>query len=291
MRTALVAALASRLIRDLEPLSKDAYRAIADSGADDPEKWATANLSASDASSVRGRIARIEEVEAEIDKLREGGIHTISEFDDTYPARYHESLREKRPPLLFAAGDFALLSSRSIGIVGSRDVDEEGSTFAADVARVAAREGWTVVSGGARGVDSAAMSAAFEAGGGSIGFLADSLIRAVKSSRANLAAGNVCLATEVVPWAPFTSKIAMSRNKLIYGHSTATLVVAATHGSGGSWWGAVQALSGGFCKVLVRSVDPLPEANRALIQLGGIPLSDPSDLWTAMESVAPGSLF
>mgnify|MGYP001822379655 CR=1 FL=1 len=88
------------------------------------------------------------------------GIWTLTVADDDYPAPLHERLGTLAPPVIFGAGTTSLLAESGIAIVGSRNVNEEGAVAAADVARTAVEAGYTVVSGGARGVDQLAMNAA-----------------------------------------------------------------------------------------------------------------------------------
>lgn len=86
------------------------------------------------------------------------------------------------------------------------------------------------------------------------------------------------------PDAGFSVGNAMSRNKLIYALSEATVIVAATEGSGGTWAGAVEALEKGLCLVLVREQSGGAEA---LIAKGASRLKLTSDLGSAIESAAP----
>ncbi|MER3462746.1 MAG: hypothetical protein C4342_07140, partial [Armatimonadota bacterium] len=110
--------------------------------------------------------------------------------------------------------------------------------IAQGVAEAAVDAGYAVVSGGAKGIDQVSMRAAYNAGGDSIGFLAESLVKQVrKQGPAAFEDGLVCLATCYAPDAPFSVGNAMGRNKLVYGHATATVVVSAARGSGGAWAG------------------------------------------------------
>lgn len=82
----------------------------------------------------------------------------------------------------------------------------------------------------------------------------------------------------------------MGRNKLVYALSKATVVVASSEGSGGTWAGAVEALEKGYCPVLVR---PESEGAGTLVARGAAKLSAPPGLGAAVESSAPsqGSLL
>lgn len=65
----------------------------------------------------------------------------------------------------------SLVDAHRIAIVGKRECDPEARTFALDLAAACARAGWTVVSGGASGIDRAAHEGALRAGGRTWAFL------------------------------------------------------------------------------------------------------------------------
>ena len=71
-----------------------------------------------------------------------------------------------------------ILDTGGLAVVGSRHVDDALIEFTKDIGRLAAQARRTLVSGGARGIDQAAMHGALEAGGKVAGVLADSLERA-----------------------------------------------------------------------------------------------------------------
>ena len=71
--------------------------------------------------------------------------------------------RPKTPPLLNVEGDITVLSSRCIGIVGTRKCTPYGAAVARHLGAAFARSGWTVVSGLARGIDTQAHRGALEA--------------------------------------------------------------------------------------------------------------------------------
>jgi predicted Rossmann fold nucleotide-binding protein DprA/Smf involved in DNA uptake len=76
----------------------------------------------------------------------------------------------------------------------------------------------------------------------------------------------------------------MGRNKLIYALSDATVVVAATEGSGGTWAGAVEAMGKSLCPVLVWRES---ESSDALVSRGATAFGSATELAEAMESAAP----
>ncbi len=293
MTDAVVVALTSHLIADPAPISAQLWRSLREVPENDLAPWAQRSLSPGDANKVLARLECLVEAEEEIETLSARGIFVVTEFNPLYPRQWLDRLRGKHPALLFAAGALELLNAEHVGIVGSREVDEDGAVFAREVASHAVSLGMGVVSGGARGVDQVAMAAAFEAGGTSVGILADSLVKAVRQPAAALAleSGQVCLATPFSPHAPFSVGNAMGRNKLIYALSVATIIVAASEGSGGTWAGAVEALDHQLSPVIVRDISL--EGNQKLISRGGVPMQEADQLASALESatVSQQTLF
>ncbi len=99
--------------------------------------------------------------------LKHFGVRLHHTFD------YPERLREARHPveLLYYLGDWARLEFPSVAVVGSRNASQDGIKRAKRLARELVDKGYTVVSGLAKGIDTAALTAAMEAGGKVIGVI------------------------------------------------------------------------------------------------------------------------
>src|SRR5438874_12445417 len=180
MRTLITAALTSHIIAESAPIPPKIWREIRSlvEKGDDVLAWSQRWLSQNDVASISERVAQIGAIQSELQILNESGVYAITEFDIEYPQKWFETLGDKRPPLLFVAGEIALLNSPAIAVVGSRDVDDSGRTFAAGLGAAIVSEGYTLCSGGARGVDQISANAAYLEGGSSVAFLADSLLKA-----------------------------------------------------------------------------------------------------------------
>lgn len=237
---------------------------------------------ASDASGIeRDRLASLIErggsLGFAIEEWQRSGIWVISRSDAEYPARFKKHLKEKAPPLLYGAGEQGLLKGGGVAIVGSRNVDSPGEAFTRKVAERCALNQLPVVSGGARGVDQISMSAALEAGGVTIGILADNLLRksVERSARYAISEERLLLISPYHPGARFTVGTAMGRNKLIYAMADYGLVVSAEHKKGGTWAGAEEELKrGGARPVFVRIDEQAPAGNKKLLPLGALPWPD-----------------
>ena len=215
-----------------------------------------------------------------VEEWQRNGIWIISRSDNDYPTRYKKHLKDKAPPLLFGAGDRALLNGGALSIVGSRNVDQEGAAFTRQVAELCAYNRMPVVSGGARGVDQISMTAALEAGGVTIGVLAENLLQksVEHGARHAIADGRLLLLSPYHPTARFSVGTAMGRNKLIYAMADYGLVVSAEYRKGGTWAGAEEELSRETSlPVFVRVGKNTPIGNSKLLNLGAIPWPESID--------------
>ncbi len=215
-----------------------------------------------------------------VEEWQRNGIWIISRSDADYPARYKKHLKDKAPPLLFGVGNRSLLKGGGLGIVGSRNVDQAGEAFTRQAAELCAYNRMPVVSGGARGVDQISMNAALEAGGVTIGILAENLLKksVERSARQAIADGRLLLLSPYHPNARFTVGTAMGRNKLIYAMSDYGLVVSAEHKKGGTWAGAEEELKReNALPVFVRIGNDVPQGNSKLLDLGAIAWPDSID--------------
>jgi predicted Rossmann fold nucleotide-binding protein DprA/Smf involved in DNA uptake len=216
----------------------------------------------------------------QLSSLEDQGIRVLTPTGESYPRRLRERLGNAAPPVLFAVGPTGLLQHDGLGVVGSRDVSAEGGEVAKDAARVAARAGRSLISGAARGVDQLAMGAALEAGGNVVGVLADALTKLLRTAetRKQVLDGELCLCSPFKPDAGFNAGNAMARNKIIYGLSRATLVVASDTDSGGTWAGATEALKKSYGAVAVWRGPGEGPGNEELERLGASPITDVASL-------------
>ncbi|MDH5525655.1 MAG: DNA-processing protein DprA [Desulfobulbaceae bacterium] len=208
-----------------------------------------------------------------VEEWQSKGIWIVSRSDSEYPARYKKHLGEKAPPLLFGVGPKGLLNGGGLAIVGSRNVDIEGEDFTRSVAGLCADNRMPVVSGGARGVDQIAMTAALAEGGIAIGVIAENLLKkSLERDYRNAISGQrLLLISPYHPNARFTVWAAMARNKLIYAMADYGLVVSAEHQKGGTWTGAKEELRREKpIPVFVRSTGKIPAGNKKLLDIGAI---------------------
>lgn len=200
------------------------------------------------------------------------GIEVISRADEHYPKRLQNRLKEMgaiRPPVVFCIGNRALAEKGGLAMVGSRDASDDDLEWTAALAKHQVDLGGQVVSGGARGVDQAAMLAALGHCGQCVGFLADGLSKARRAGkyRKHLKEGNLLLLSAADPDVGFKPWRAMERNKYVYALAQEAVVVQSAQ-KGGTWEGAKEQLKlEQGCPVFLRP-DPTSNGLKALNLLG-----------------------
>jgi DNA processing protein len=103
------------------------------------------------------------------EKLRETGARLIPIYDELYPQRLRETYDP--PVMLFARGRVELLQTYGISIVGTRRPSPYGLAAAERLAGDLSQAGLTIISGMARGIDTAAHKATLASGGNAIAVL------------------------------------------------------------------------------------------------------------------------
>jgi DNA processing protein len=208
------------------------------------ETWSHELKGFFDADRFERLLSRGSDLAKAIEQWQTHEIWVVSQTEATYPTRLFERLKDLSPPVVYGCGDPSLLNNGGLAVVGSRHVDDWLIEYTEGVGRLAAKAKTTVISGGARGIDQAAMRGALNEGGNAVGILADSLARAVstREHRKLLDDGSLVLICPYDPSAGFNIGNAMSRNKLIYALSDAALVVSSDYEKGGTWAGAIEQL-------------------------------------------------
>jgi predicted Rossmann fold nucleotide-binding protein DprA/Smf involved in DNA uptake len=118
-----------------------------------------------------------------VEKWTNLGLWVLGRSDTNYPKRLKQILKHSAPAIIYGVGNIELLSLGGLAVLGSRDIDEEIVSYTQRIGQTCAAQAMQVVSGGARGVDQAAMLGVLDAGGTSIGVLADSLTNIVPASK------------------------------------------------------------------------------------------------------------
>ncbi|UCF80448.1 MAG: DNA-processing protein DprA [Acidobacteriota bacterium] len=192
-----------------------------------PEKTARAVRSG------RGEAER--EAERRVAAAKKAGARILAWHEESYPRLLKEM--DDFPSFLYVRGDADVLAQeRAMAVVGTRRATSYGKKMAHDVAFELARRGVSIVSGLARGVDSAAHRAALEAEGGTtVAVLGCGIDRAYPPENRDLMTEITkrgAVVTEFPPGAPPESTHFPKRNRIIAGLGQGVLVVEAPRRSG-----------------------------------------------------------
>ena len=163
---------------------------------------------------------------------RHNGVQILAYTDAAYP----QSLRQlsDKPLVLYVKGELPQ-ANYALAIVGSRRCSEYGVRAAGYFAKAMTREGIPIISGGAKGIDTAAHEACLQAGGVTVAVLGCGLDIVYPSENARLfarIAEQGALVTEYPPGVPPAAANFPARNRIIVGLSQAVLVAEAGKRSG-----------------------------------------------------------
>lgn len=213
-----------------------------------------------------------------LEKWSRAGIWVLTRSDAEYPKSLKLHLGATAPPVLFGCGNARLLNQTGISVVGSRKASESDLRYTDELGQRVAGSGLSVVSGGARGIDEAAMLGALRNEGTVVGVMADSLLQAATASkwRQGLMSNSLVLISPFYPEAGFNVGNAMSRNKYIYCLSKAAVVVHSGR-EGGTWNGALENLKKAWVPLWVKSTDDPEAGNSSLVSRGGRRLEESPD--------------
>jgi DNA processing protein len=169
-------------------------------------------------------------VEGEIAALKKAGARYLFHDQPDYPPLLAEL--DSAPPILTYRGDPALAAKPCVAMVGARNASAAAVKLARDFAAKLATEGWTVVSGLARGIDGASHEGAMPS---TIGVIASGIDIAYPPQHAELQeriANEGLLIAEQPPGTEPRGRHFPSRNRIIAGLAAGTLVVEAAPKSG-----------------------------------------------------------
>jgi DNA processing protein len=232
------------------------------------------------------RIPSEAEAAAETDRLAASGGQFLALGDSLYPERL--AAIDSPPPMLAVRGDPAHLSRDCLALVGARNASAAGLRMARLLGSGLGAAGFTVVSGLARGIDTAAHEAALQTG--TVGVLAGGIDVVYPPENRKLYEAIVENGA-VVSEMPFgTAPQAQHfprRNRLISGLSRAVLVIEAAERSGSLITARLAAEQGREVMAVPGSpLDPRCRGANKLIREGAALIQDASDVLEALGAPA-----
>ncbi|WP_333573007.1 DNA-processing protein DprA [Sphingomonas sp.] len=230
-----------------------------------------------DAGAVRREIAAVERL----------GARYLFLDDPGYPALLAQL--ENAPPALILRGDAGLLARPCVAMVGARNASAAACRFARQLAIGLVEHGATVVSGLARGIDTAAHQGALA--GGTVGVIASGIDIVFPPENAELqerVAAQGLLVTEQPPGTEPLARFFPARNRIIAGLSLGTVVVEAAPRSGSLITARIAAEAGRDVMAVPGSpLDPRAQGCNLLIREGAILVQSAADIWEAVRPIDP----
>jgi DNA processing protein len=264
------AALEHEVASEREPGGQTTLIPDRHAGVDDPVANATADLEHWDAQ----------------------GMRLVTLLDPDYPPNLRAV--HDRPPILFIGGNITRSDAKAVAVVGARKATEPGIKQASQIAEHLTRTGYTVVSGLAAGIDTAAHTAALNNNGRTLAVIGTGLTRVYPPQNHALQRriADVCaVISQFWPDAPPTKRSFPMRNATMSGIALATVVVEASETSGARTQARL-ALAHGRPVFLTKTlVEKQPWAQQIVERPGTHVIHTPAEITTALERlIAPGTL-
>ncbi|HET9810579.1 MAG TPA: DNA-processing protein DprA [Sphingomicrobium sp.] len=223
----------------------------------------------------------------EAEKVEKLGARYLTTGHGLYPALLSEL--DDAPPLLVAKGDLKLLDKPTVGIVGARNASAAACRFARGLARDLGEEGLAVVSGLARGIDSAAHDGAL--GTGTIAIIAggiDVFYPPENESRQKALFESGLVLAEMPPGTEPRARHFPYRNRIIAGLSLGTIVVEAAPRSGSLITARLAGEAGREVMAIPGSpLDPRAQGCNQLIRDGATLVQNAADVIEAIQPSKP----
>lgn len=170
------------------------------------------------------------------------GCRPVTRVSEAYPLSVREKMGLDSPGCLWARGEIDILSTPMVALVGSRELKDVNRQFAREVGKQAALQGYTLVSGNARGADREAQESCLAFGGKVISVVADELYQQPLRE-------NMLYLSEESFEEPFSAQRALSRNRVIHSLGSKTFVAQSDFQRGGTWDGTEKNLRHGWSDV------------------------------------------
>jgi DNA processing protein len=217
--------------------------------------------------------------------LEKYGVKAYTWEDEDYPRRLREL--DQAPPVIYYLGELLPTDEWSVAVVGTRRVTQYGQQVADELGAFLGRNGITLVSGLAKGVDAIAHQAAIKAGGRSIAVVAHGLDQIYPPENRVLGEEIIANGAVISDYGIGTPPDAANfppRNRIISGLSLAVVVVEAGVESGAL-------ITAGFAAEQGREVFAIPggiyapqsKGTNMLIQKGAHPLVNFEELLDALN--------
>ncbi len=168
---------------------------------------------------------KLDEAEAHIESLKDSDTNVVTSLDDDYPHILHEL--NDPPMLLFYKGALPSESEKRVAIIGSQEVSAEGIGDAVELSRNLAENDLSIISGLARGIDTAGHIGAMKCDGKTYAVLPSGFNQIHPAENRPLVDEIIKtggLLSEFLPDTPTNAGRLMSRNRITIGLADAVII-------------------------------------------------------------------
>lgn len=233
-----------------------------------------------------------DQAKADLERWDAQGMRLVAVLDSDYPPNLKAV--HDRPPILFIAGRLIPSDAKAVAVVGARKATTRGIEQATQIAHHLIQTGYTVVSGLATGIDTAAHTAALNNNGRTLAVIGTGLTRSYPPENHALQrkiAERCAVISQFWPDAPPTKRSFPMRNATMSGIALATVVVEASETSGARTQARL-ALAHARPVFLTKTlVKEQPWAQQIAERPGTHIVHNPTEITDALERlISPGSL-
>jgi DNA processing protein len=221
----------------------------------------------------------------EIRRAEDAGARLVTVLDDDYPANLR--VIYNLPPFLFYRGRLERDDARSVAVVGTREASDAGIDSARRMAGLLAEHGVTILSGLAKGIDTAAHEETLAQGGRTIAVLGTGILRCYPKENSELAERIVqsgALVSQFWPSQPPTTYNFPRRNVVTSGMSQGTVVIEASETSGAKMQARLALEHGKRVFLVSRLVTSQPWAQKYVENRGAIEIRSVEDVLARLRS-------
>jgi DNA processing protein len=229
---------------------------------------------------------------ADLERWSAAGMHLVTVLEPGYPPNLRAV--HDRPPMVFVAGLLTPADSHAVAVVGARKATRGGIARASAIAEHLVDRGYTVVSGLAVGIDTAAHTAALARGGRTVAVIGTGLARSYPPQNEALQrriASECAVVSQFWPDAPPSRRSFPMRNAVMSGITLATVVVEASDTSGARMQARLALAQGRPVFLLASLVEQQQWAREYAARPGTQVVQSPEEITAAVERlISPGSL-
>jgi DNA processing protein len=234
----------------------------------------------------------LDQARADLDRWNVAGMRLVTVLDHDYPPNLRAV--HDRPPMVFVAGCLTPADAHGVAVVGARQATSGGTERARAIAEHLVDRGFTVVSGLAAGIDTAAHTGALARGGRTVAVIGTGLARSYPPQNEALQrriASEGAVVSQFWPDAPPSRRSFPMRNAVMSGITLATVVIEASDTSGARMQTRLARAQGRPVFLLASLVERQQWAQEYATRPGTHVVRSPGEITTVVERLtSSGSL-